>query len=123
MKATRRDLLKGTVGSTIIAATGMVAVPMLAAQSNPDAHIFDLIEEHGCAARLIKAANGRLREAFQEALPPRVRAVEYLDLSPKDRGLVLEAMDRPSIQPLYAETRRLKDECRAVVERLSAPEV
>ncbi len=101
------------------AAAGMVAAPVLAAQGSPDARVFALIEEHGAAARLLKASGRRWYEAVQEALPLRLRDDKFSSLGHKDIDLLTEALERPSIKDLYAEEERLKDGCKAVVERLA----
>ena len=46
---TRRTALKGTGADIAVTAA---SVPMLAAQGNPDARVFALIEERGVAVRL-----------------------------------------------------------------------
>ena len=115
---TRRAALKGGSAVACVAAAGMVAVPVLAAQRNPDTRVFALIEEHGGAARRIRVAKSRFREVFREALPPHLRDIGFLDMSGQDRDLWYEVVRRPSLQPFFAESRRLNDECKAVVERL-----
>ncbi len=116
---TRRAALRGTAAVAAVAAAGMVATPVLAAQSNPDARVFALIEEHGAAARLSKAAWRRWYKAIQEALPPRLRGDKLSTMSHKDLDLFHEIVGRPSIKALSAEEDRLKDGCKAVVERLT----
>ena len=116
---TRRAALKGGTAVACAAAAGMVAAPALAAESNPDARVFALIEERATAAHLVKAAEDRWFEAFQEALPPHLRAVGFRDTSREDRALFNEVLGRPSIEALSAERRRFEDECKAVVERLA----
>ncbi len=97
----------------------MVAAPVLAAQTNPDARVFALIEEHGAAARLLKASRRRRHKAVQEALPLRLRGDKFSNMSHKDINLLIEVTERPSITALSAEEDRLKDGCKAVVERLT----
>jgi hypothetical protein len=97
----------------------MVAAPVLAAQGSPDARVFALIEEHGAAARLLRVADRRWRKAFQEALPLRLRGDKLSSLGRKDIDLFKEVIERPSIKALFAEEKRLKDGCKAVVERLA----
>ena len=92
---------------------------MLAAQTNPDARVFVLIEEHGTAARLERAAWRRWYKAVQEALPPRLRGDGFNNASRKDIDLLIEVTERPSIEALSAEEERLEDGCKAVVERLT----
>jgi hypothetical protein len=92
---------------------------VLKAQGDPDARVFALIEERAAAAHLVKAAEDRWFEAFQEALPPHLRAIGFRDTSREDRVLFGEVLGRPSIDALSAETQRLEDECKAVVERLA----
>ncbi len=116
---TRRAALKGGTAVACAAAAGMVAAPALTAQSNPDARVFALIEERAAAAHLVKAAEDRWFEAFQEALPPHLRAVGFRDTSDQDRALFNEVLGRPSIEARWFEKRRLEDECKAVVERLA----
>ncbi len=116
---TRRAALRGGTAVACAAAAGMVAAPVLAAQSNPDARVFALIEEHGAAARLLKASGRRWYEAVQEALPLRFRGDKLSSLGRKDLDLLHEILGRPSITALSAEERRLEDGCKAVVERLT----
>ncbi len=95
------------------------ATAVLAAQGSPDARVFALIEEHGAAARLLRVAGRRWRKAFQEALPLRLRGDKLSSLGRKDIDLFKEVIERPSIKALFAEEERLKDGCKAVVERLA----
>ena len=97
----------------------MVAAPVLAAQSSPDARVFALIEEHGCAARAIKVAWDRFRLAAREALPPRLLNTNTLDLSREDQDLFNDILSRPDLKALSNPAQRLEDECKAVVERLA----
>ncbi len=113
---TRRTALKGT--GAVIAVTA-ASVPMLAAQSNPDARVFALIEEHGCAARAIKVAWDRFRLAAREALPPRLLNTNYLDRSREDQDLFSDILSRPGLKALSKPAQRLEDDCKAVVERLA----
>ena len=116
MQITRRAALKG--GAAVAAVAAPLAVIPFRATAE-DAEVFTLIEEHGCAVRLIKAAEGRWYEAFTEALPPHLRAVGFRDTSDKDRALFNEVLERPSIHALYAETRHLEHGRKVVVERLA----
>ncbi len=116
---TRRTALRGGTPVACAAAAGMVAAPVLAAQSNPDARVFALIEEHGAAARLLEASWRRWYEAFQEALPLRLRGDKFALLRHKDFDLFHEILGRPSITALSAEEQRLEDGCKAVVGRLT----
>ncbi len=118
-KITRRAALRGGTAVACAAAAGMVAAPVLAAQSNPDARVFALIEEHGAAARLLEAARRRWYEAVQEALPLRLRDDKLSNMRGKDIDLFHEVLERPSITALFAEEDRMKDGCKAVVERLA----
>ncbi len=116
MQITRRAALKGTAAVAVLGAP-LVAIPFKATAE--DAEVFALIEEHGCAVRLIKAAEGRWFEAFQEAIPPHLRAIGFRDTSREDRALFNEVLERPSIHALYAETRHLEHGRKVVVERLA----
>ena len=116
---TRRAALRGTAAVAAVSAAGMVAAPVLAVQSNPDARVLALIEEHGTAARLSKAAWRRWREVVHEALGPRLQPAKYSDMSPEDRDLFHEILGRHGTTPLSDEAQRLEDECKAVVERLA----
>ncbi len=116
---TRRAALRGTAAVAAVSAAGMVAAPVLATQSNPDARVLALIEEHGTAARLLKAARRRWYKAIQEALPLRLRYDKISNMRGKDFDLLHEIVGRPSIKALSAEEQRLEDGCKAVVERLT----
>ena len=116
---TRRAALRGGTAVACAAAAGMVAAPVLAAQGSPDARVLALIEEHGAAARLSKAAWRRWYKAIQEALPLRLRGDKFSNMSHQDIDLLTEVFKRPGIKALSAEEQRLGDGCKAVVERLA----
>ena len=118
-KITRRAALRGGTAVACAAAAGMVAAPVLAAQGSPDARVLALIEEHGAAARLLKASARRRHKAVQEALPLRFWDDKSSSMSHKDIDLLTEVVRRPSIKALVAEEARLEDGCKAVVERLT----
>ncbi len=114
---TRRAALKGGTAVACAAVAGTVAAPVLAAQSNPDARVFALIEEHGAATRVIEVAWDRWRLAAKNALPPRLLNTNYLDLSREDQDLFSDILSRPDLKALSNPARRLEDECKAVIER------
>ncbi len=116
---TRRAALKGGSAVACAAAAGMVAAPVLAPQSNPDARVFALIKERGCAARLIEVARDRWGLAAKNALQPRLWNTEFFDMSREDQDLYFDILSRPDLKALSNQTQRLEDECKSVVKRLA----
>ena len=97
---TRRAALKGGTAAACAAAAGMVAVPMLAAQSNPDARVFALIEDRGCVMDRRAVVRRRCYYAIKAALPSHLRSLPADELFevPGATDTVVALRKRPEIQ-------------------------
>ncbi len=105
---TRRAALRGGTAVACAAAAGMVAAPVLAAQSNPDARVFALIEKRGHQLEIEHAARIRCGRSVRSLMPPELRGVDLFDIFDsrwKEANKVfMEIHERPEIKTLFAET-------------------